>query len=447
MTLQASTQLAVKTCEKLGADEVEAYAQRTRTVEVVFERAEIQSERVKVQQGIGIRAVKNKGLGFAFSSDLSKQSVENTCRNALSLAKTAIPNPEWVSLPAAQKLPKPPTGTYDKKVAALSGNDILNLAMRAYDAAKQQDKRVEIDDGKFSAMIAEIAVSNSHGIDATQKSTNLGGYLVCVAKEKGEVSSMAFEYDISRSMKFSPEKIGKSVAEKAAASLRPKTTESFVGQIVLDSDTAASILLSPVLSSVNADNVQRRRSAWTEKLGEKVAVPQLNITDDGLLPNGIGSSTFDAEGVPHQKTSILAKGVLKGFLHNSFTANKAKRKSTGNATRENYNTLPLVFASNLVVEPGTKKLDQIISMVDKGIIVRRFSGNVRPESGEFSGIAKQASYIEKGEIKYPLKETMISGNAFQALMNIVAIGKKTRPTFMNSYVPPILIDRINIVSK
>jgi PmbA protein len=447
MSLQTSTRSAVKTCEKLGADEVEAYAQRTRTVEVVLERAEIQSERVKVQEGIGIRFVKKKGLGFAFSSDLSKGSVETTCRNALSLARTSIPNPDWVSLPAAKKTSRTPTGTFDENVAALSGNDVLKLAMRAFDAAKKQDKRAEIDDGKFSAMVVETAVSNSHRIDATQRSTLLEGFLVCIAKERGEVSSMAFEYDISRSLKFSPENIGKSAAEKAVASLKPKATESCVGHVVLDADTASTILLYPLMSSVNADNVQRHRSLWADKLGEKVAVPVLNVTDDGLLLSGIGSSSFDAEGVPRQKTPILTKGVLKGFLHNSFTANKEKRKSTGNASRDNYNNLPVVFASNLVVEPGKKKLDEIISMVDKGVIVRRFSGNVRTDSGEFSGIAKQASYIEKGEIKHPLKETMISGNAFHALMNIVAIGSETRPTFMNSYVPPILIDKVNIVSK
>jgi len=447
MSLQKSTQFAMKACEKLGADEAEAYAQKTRITEVVLERGEIQSERIKVQQGIGIRAVKKKGLGFAFSSDLSKRSIETTCRNALTLARTSIPNPDWVSLPTAQKLPKAPTGIFDKDVAALSGNDVLSIAMRASGAVKKQDKRAEVDDGKFSAIASEIAVSNSHGIDATQTGTLLTGFIVCIAKERGEVSSMAFEYDISRSMKFSPENIGRSAAEKAVASLRPKATKSFVGKVVLDPDTAADILLSPMIFSVNADNAQRHRSAWMGKLGKKVAVQQLNVTDNGLLPNGIGSSIFDAEGVPRQKTSILTKGVLEGFLHNSFTANKEKRRSTGNASRENYNTLPTVFASNLVVEPGKKKLDEIISMVDKGIIVRRFSGNVRPESGEFSGIAKQASYIERGEIKHPLKETMISGNAFNALMNIITIGRETRPTFINSYVPPILIDKVNIVAK
>jgi predicted Zn-dependent protease len=89
----------------------------------------------------------------------------------------------------------------------------------------------------------------------------------------------------------------------------------------------------------------------------------------------------------------------------------------------------------------------MISEVDKGIIVRRFSGSVRPESGEFSGIAKQASYIKKGEIKNALRETMISGNTFKALKNIVEIGSEIRSTFLKAYVPPILLDNTDIVSK
>ncbi|RLI28697.1 TldD/PmbA family protein, partial [Candidatus Bathyarchaeota archaeon] len=173
----------------------------------------------------------------------------------------------------------------------------------------------------------------------------------------------------------------------------------------------------------------------------------LNVVDDGLLPFGVYSSAFDDEGVPRRKTEILTKGVLKGFLHNSFTANKANTASTGNAYRQDYTALPTVLSSNMIIQPGDKTLEQMISEIDKGIIVRRFSGNVRPESGEFSGIAKQASFIENGEVKHALKETMISGNVFEALKNIVAIGSETRATLYRAYVPPTLVDNIKIVSK
>jgi len=447
MSLLSSAEAAVRRSLKLGADESEAYARKTRTVEVVLERAEIQSERVKIQQGVGIRLIKDKKLGFAFASDLSVKSVQATCENALNLAKSSVANPDWVALPKAARLPKLPQGLFDPKVAALSGSEVLGLALRAYNAVKDCDKRAVIDDGKFSAMTSDVAVSNSQGVEAAEKYTLLYGFVVCVAKAHGQTSSMAFEYDVTRNIKFSPEKIGRSAAEKAVASLKPSKGESFVGKVILDSDPASEILFSPVISSVNADNVQRRRSLWMDKIGQLVAVPQLNLTDDGLLPKGVGSSSFDAEGVPRQRTPLITKGKLKAFLHNSFTANKEKRKSTGNAERESYNALPTVLISNLIVEPGKKKLDDVISEVDKGIIVRRFSGNVRPDSGEFSGIAKQASYIEKGEITHALRETMISGNAYTALKSIVIIGSEIRPTFDRVYTPPILIDNVNVVSK
>jgi PmbA protein len=258
---------------------------------------------------------------------------------------------------------------------------------------------------------------------------------------------MAFEYDVTRDIDFSPENIGRSAAEKSIASIRPKRAESFTGKVILGPDPASQILFYPIFYSVNADNVQRKRSLWKDKIGEKVAFDSLTLTDDGLLPKGIGSSNFDADGVPHQKTPIIIKGILKNFLHDSFTANKEGKKSTGNASRESYRNVSRVSVSNFIIAPGKKKLNDIIAEVDKGIIVRRFSGNVHPESGEFSGVAKQASYIENGEIKHALKETMISGNTFETLMNTIDIGSETRSTFGRIYTPPILIDNVTIISK
>jgi PmbA protein len=448
MSVTDLTKLAIKYCEKIGVDEAEAFVQNQHIVEVVLERAEIQSERVKTQRGIGIRVIKGKKLGFAYASTLSHATIEEACRNAKSLADVSVANPDWVSLPTLAKLPKPPNGIYDKETASMGGDEVLNIAMQAYDEAKAYDKRVDIDDGKFSLSSTEVAISNSHGVEAEEKNTLLEGFLICVAKEHGEASSMAFEYDVARSMRdFSSEMIGRVAAEKALASLKPRSVQSFVGKVILDSDPASEILLYPIISSVNADNVQRGRSLWAGKLGEEVASQKLTISDDGLFPKGIGSSSFDSEGVPCQKTPVITSGKLKGLLHNTFTANKEGKKSTGNAYRVGYNMLPLISISNLVVEAGEKKLEEMVSDVDKGIVVRRFSGNVRPESGEFSGIAKQANYIEKGEVKYPLKETMISGNAFQAMKNIIEIGSETRPTFLRAYVPPIMIDKVNIISK
>ncbi|MEM4713417.1 MAG: TldD/PmbA family protein, partial [Candidatus Bathyarchaeia archaeon] len=359
MSILDFAELAVKTCQKLGADEAEAFVQNQQIVEVVLERAEIQNERFKTQSGIGIRIIKDKKLGFAFASKLSKESIEDTCKAAISLAKVSAPNPEWVSLPTKERLPKTPEGIFDTEIANINGDKMLNLVINAYDAAKGYDKRVDIDDGKFSAILNEIAVVNSHGVEAQEKTTRIEGYLVCMAKEHGVTSSMAYEYDASTMLKeFLPEKIGKTAAEKALLSLHPKATESFTGKVILDSDPASFILLHPVISSVNADNVQRGRSLWAGKVGEKVAASKLTIVDDGLMPRGIGSLNFDFEGAPRQRTPIITRGKLEGFIHNSYTANKEGRKSTGNAYRESYTMLPIVAASNFMVKAGKKRLEE-----------------------------------------------------------------------------------------
>jgi PmbA protein len=448
MELVDAAEYAVKISEKQGADEAEAFTRNQRVIEVVLERGEIQSERSKTQQGIGVRLIKDKKLGFTYSSVLSRDAIEKICLNAVKLANTSPSNPDWVSLPLPKSAPAAPDGIYDEKAAGLNSEDILDLVVQGYDAVKSTDSRASIDDGKFSSYTVKVAISNSHGVSLEGQGTALSFYLVCVAKENGETSSFAFEYDISRTLKgFDPVNVGKQAAQKTVASLYAKTVESFEGDILLSPDVAAEIVFMPIASSVDADNVQRGRSIWADKIGEEVSDKKLTVRDEGLLPYGIGSSPFDAEGTPCQTTRMIKKGVLKGYLYDSYTANKANVESTGNASRMGYFSLPAVSISNMVVEVGSGKTDDLVSEVDKGIYVSRFSGNVNPQSGDFSGLVKQASYVEKGEIKFPLKETMIAGNSFEVLRNIVRIGSETRPTLMGVYTPPLITKNIKIVSK
>jgi len=448
MVLMDAAELAINICESLGVDEAETFVQKRRTTEIVLERGEIQSERSKTRLGIGIRVVKDKKLGFVHSSILDKPTIEKICGNALKLVETSPPNSEWVSLPLPKKVPQTPAGIYDEEVASLSCEEVLSLVAQGYDAAREAEPRASIDDGKLSASAVETAIANSHGISLEEKETILSFFLVCIAKEKEATSSFAYEYDISRTLQnFSPRKVGELAAKKASASLNPRGVKSFEGNAVLSPDVAADILFEPVISSVNADNVQRGRSIWANKICEEVSVPKLGLVDDGLLPYGIGSSSFDAEGVPSQRTVLIEKGVLRGFLYDSYSANKESVESTGNAARSDYSALPSISISNLLVEPGSKKIEDLISEVNKGVIVGRFSGNVNPQSGDFSGVAKQASYIENGEVKFPLGEAMISGNTFQALNNIVEIGSERRATLTGVYTPPILLKNMKIVSK
>lgn len=448
MALSLVAKKAIKKCDSLGADEAEAFIMKRRSVEVVLERGEIQSERLKIQQGIGIRFIKDKKFGFSYSSMLDKKTLERICNVASKLAKNSPSNPDWISLPVPKRIPPAPKGIYDKEIANLSPEDILELVLKGYNAVKGTDDRASIDDGKFSAVTAEVAVANSHGIVLKSEGTAISFSLTCVAKENGEASSFAFEYDVSRELEgFNTEKVGELAARKAVDSLHAKAIQPFEGKLLMMPDVAAEVLFSTVSSAVNGDNVIRGRSLWANNIGELISNPVLNLIDNRLLPHGIGSSQFDAEGVPSQRTVLIDEGILKDFIYDSYSANKVGTDSTGNAVRGGYSSLPSVSISNLIVQPGKQNFDDLVSDINKGVVVNRFSGNINSQSGDFSGLVKQASYIENGEIKFPLKETMISGNVFETLKNIIMIGSEQRATMISIYTPPIVVKGIKIVSK
>ncbi|RLG94494.1 hypothetical protein DRO37_05380, partial [Candidatus Bathyarchaeota archaeon] len=196
-----SVEFAVREAERLGVTEVEAFSQRQRIIEILLERGEIQSERVKTRQGIGIRIIKDKRLGFAFASTLDREVIWNTCRDASKLADVSPKNPEWRSLPYPKSIPPEPEGLYDEELASLTPDEALKMTMDGYEAVKNFDPRVSIDDGKLSLSITEVAISNSHGIDLESRGTAISFYLVCIAKENGEASSFSYEYDLSRTLR------------------------------------------------------------------------------------------------------------------------------------------------------------------------------------------------------------------------------------------------------
>ena len=156
------------------------------------------------------------------------------------------------------------------------------------------------------------------------------------------------------------------------------------------------------------------------------------------------SSNFDREGIPHQKTIIVDSGILKSYLYNSYSANKDQTQSTGNASGS-YRSIPSISPTNLIIESGSSELSQIIANLSKGLLVTRFSGNVNPVSGEFSGVVKGGKYIENGSIKYPVRESLISGNIFDLLIGLNDISKEKKQLF-GFTLPYLHVNNVSITA-
>ena len=192
-----------------------------------------------------------------------------------------------------------------------------------------------------------------------------------------------------------------------------------------------SLLYYTVINAVKADFVLRERSAFKDKLGKQVASDLITVYDDGLMDGGLLARKFDGEGVACQKTAIIEKGVLKNFLYDNYSANKAQTTSTGNAARsggESYACTPVLEANNFVFSPGNQSSDELVGEINNGLIVYGVQGahSSNPESGEFSVVATPVWKIENGAVTHALRDVMITGVFFDVLKNVSGLGNNVR---------------------
>ncbi|MEM4700707.1 MAG: metallopeptidase TldD-related protein, partial [Candidatus Bathyarchaeia archaeon] len=208
------------------------------------------------------------------------------------------------------------------------------------------------------------------------------------------------------------------------------------------------LLYYTLMEAVKADCVQRNQSALQGKLGEKVASEIVTIHDNGLLDGGLRTWKFDGEGVPQQKTTIIERGILQGYIYDNYTAKKEGKESTGNAFRAGYLSTPRIEATNFHFVSGKKSPEELIGEVSEGLLVYSVQGahSSNPASGEFSVVATPAWKIEKGKIAHAVKGAMLAGNIFEVLKNVLALANNERK--IGQLVAPwILVENVKVIGR
>jgi PmbA protein len=177
------------------------------------------------------------------------------------------------------------------------------------------------------------------------------------------------------------------------------------------------------------DNLQRNKTPFAGKLGEKVASELMSVEDNGIIEKGYASQSFDDEGGARRNTPLIRDGVVESFLYDSLWGNKVGTESTGNSTRKDvtglrtYSSEPIIGTTNVVVKPGDRSFEQLVSEVDEGILVYSIIGahTSNAASGAFSIAGQTVFRIEHGEIAYPVKEAMIGGSLTQLLSKVSGV--------------------------
>ena len=187
----------------------------------------------------------------------------------------------------------------------------------------------------------------------------------------------------------------------------------------------------------------RRASFLSEKLGEQVASPNITVVDDATMPGMFGSSPFDDEGVSSRRTVVLERGLLRSFLHNTYTARRLRSRTTGNASRGVTGNAG-VGHGNFYVEPGNPSAQEIIGGVSRGVYVTELIGfGVNIVTGDYSRGAS-GLWIENGELAWPVSEITIASTLQEALMGIEAVGSDLE--FRGALASPTLLVREMTIS-
>lgn len=434
----------VRRATALGADEAEIYYLKTRKLEAVFEKNDLQVPKGDSYEGVGVRVIRDRRQGFAATNVLTRELLEDTISDAISIA-TASPEDPNHCLPEPSEV-EPVPGIYDEKASGVKLEDVLDLGRRFIEAARGYDRRVTIDSASFTVRLSEQAVVNSKGVSLSQR----GSAFTCIgmgfARDGDEVSSFDVEYSASCVLSgVDPAAIGRRLGEKVVRSLGAATIPSFRGVVIITPYAGPELIAGPIEFSTNAENVQNGRSQWKGKIGSNVATGPLSLVDDPRIPGGIGSTAFDREGVPPEPLQIIAGGTLNHYLYNCYTARKERRRSNGRAVGSDQ-SLPGIGTTNLVFAPGKTPLDEIVRSCPKGLMVNRFSGTLDPISGDFSGVVKGGHYIENGELARPVKEVMIAGNIYELLHHIIAVSREV-VTLGDTRMPYIQIDGVSVTGK
>lgn len=411
---------AIESGRTRGADMVEVYLSSGRELQIEVRDEKVETMKLAEERGLGLRIMKGGRIGFAYTSDLNWASIEEIVDQAMANA-SSVAEDRYRTMPApAQHYPE--VNLYDRKIIETPVTEKIKLAVNMEEVSKKHDPRVKIIEGStYTDTETEITLMNSLGVNLSFKGAYCGIYIALVAVEgddhqTGFAMKFGIKYDDLDSVET-----GKEAAVRAVRMLGARKAPSQSIPVVFEPYVATGFLglLGPALT---AEAVQKGRSLFAGKVGQKVASESVTIVDDGSRQGGIASCPFDGEGVPTSRTALVSGGMLQGFLHNTYTAAKDGVTSTGNGVRS-YKSTPEVGATNFFIEKGSRHPSEIIASLERGFYVTEVMGmhTANPISGDFS-LGVSGLMIEGGRLSYPVRGVALAGNIIDLMKNVESVG-------------------------
>jgi len=383
---------------------------------------------------LGVKVLYENRQGFAGTNNLSNESIEKTIEKAKNIATNTqpdncngLPDSNFVTSDNMPKLNMYYPSDIDIK-------EIIDITHECEKSAFEYDKRINNSEGSsFSYTNNNTLIINSNGADGMKQTTSFTLSCIVVA-EDGKSKERDYEYSAARDFKKleSPEKVGTQAGQKTISRLGARTIKTRVCPVLFSPEMSVSIF-SDFLSAIQGSAIYRRASFLLDKIDQPIFPDFINISEEPHLPDGIGSSPFDAEGVLTKNKSIVSDGKLKSYLLDTYSARKLGSTSTSNKS----------LVTNIIVDTKKEKIKNIISNMPDGIYITEMMGSgVNIITGDYSRGAF-GYLIKDGEISHPVTEITVASNLKDMFKNIIGLGSDIDRR-SNINIGSLLINNITI---
>jgi TldD protein len=404
-------------------DDADLYFQYNRSEGWTLEEGEVKSGSFSIDQGVGVRVVAGEKTAFAYSDDINVDALESAARVTRAIAAdggdTSACAPR-VNPGRALYVPIDPVAQYDdsQKVRILE-------TLERY--ARAVDPRVKQVIGRLSGEYDVVLVARADGGTAADVRPLVHLAVTVIAEQDGrreqgqQGAGGRFGYAYFTDERL--EKLARDAVRQALLNLESRPAPAGPMTVVLGPGWPGVLLHEAIGHGLEGDFNRKGTSAFSGRIGERVAAPGVTVVDDGTLPDRRGSLSVDDEGNPTMRNVLIEDGILRGYLQDRMNARLMGVPVTGNGRRESYASIPMPRMTNTFMLGGDRDPGEIVASVDRGLYAVNFGGGeVDITSGKFVFSASEAYWIENGMIQYPVKGATLVGNGPDALTHVSMIG-------------------------
>lgn len=394
------------------------FEDRTGTT-IIYENGKVDRIRQGIDRGVGLRIIRSSTTLYAYSTEVTQTAVDELVNTLLQADSTRAKPPMLV----LRAMPHRSQSIIQIDPSEVDLTAKMTLLAEADETARAFGNEVDQVRVTFSDERRRVVQVNSEGARLEFLRAGLV-FTVHVTARRGDLVQTGYEpvggqIGLELFNAKPPREIASTAASRALMLLGAREAPSGRMPVVLHSDAGGTMVHEAVGHGLEADFIGQNMSVYAQSLGKTVASAVVSVVDDPTVPNLRGSYPFDDEGVPSQRTLLVDKGELKGFLYDRLNAMKQRTVSTGNGRRESYRHKPIPRMSNTMILPGADEPEQVLKATPNGLLVKRMGGGqVNPVNGDFVFEVAEGYMIENGRQGDPVRGATLVGNGPQVLQNI-----------------------------